>query len=110
MPDADTPESKDKESSKEVKDRTVTMREFLMIAVGSHKHFGVGIAGVRQGLKVAAAVDAANATIVLEDAEYKELAAAVEAASYNPAVARYLLPFYEAVNGAATETAKAAVP
>ena len=91
-------------------DRTITMKEFLMIAVNQHAGFGKGIGGVRQGLKIADAVSASNGTIRLEDADHAELSGAVEAAAYNPAVARFLLPFYEAVHAAATETAKATVP
>lgn len=85
--------------------RTVSFQEFLTTAVDQFEEFGKGVSGIRQGAKIIEIVEKANGEFQLEDADYAKLKEATNFASYNPKIARFLIPFFEALETA--ETVKA---
>jgi hypothetical protein len=86
--------------------RTLKFAEVVVDTWLSHpEQFGQGITALRSGIKLEALFRGAEVGtwVPVEDADYERLKKAVEQATYNPAVSRYLLPFAEAILNAPTE-------
>jgi hypothetical protein len=69
-------------------ERELAFKDFLLSAIDTYEPFGAGLAGIRQGVKVAGAVEAANGTVALEDADFDALKRAVEGCKWKVPVAR----------------------
>lgn len=83
-------------------DRAVTheFKKFLVEAIDLHQPAGRTIKMIRQAAKIVDVIEGSNGTIKLEDADYELLKSALDSVAWNPAVARRLLPFFDAVEGA----------
>lgn len=71
----------------------------------NHAQFGKTSAALRSGATIEAlfAKREVGDFVVLSDADYERLHAIVKEAEYNPAIARYLIPFIDAVDDAKRE-------
>lgn len=78
----------------------ISFKEFLEVALNQYPPFGQGIKNMRQGFKIAQAIEAADGTLKLEDSDYETLKMAVESAKYNPVISRYCIPFLDAIEKA----------
>lgn len=72
---------------------------YLKGACVSHKKFGTWD-GVDQGIKIKAAIESHNGTILLEDGDYNELLAAVKSCQYHPGIAMQVPEYKRAVQNA----------
>ena len=82
--------------------RDFTFVEFLRGAFDQYEPFGQGIANVRQALKLHGQLDTLNGEKVIrfEDADFTVMKSAVEKSKWRPAVSRYLISFFDAVEKA----------
>jgi hypothetical protein len=55
---------------------------------------------VRQANKIVAAIEAGDDTMSFEDAEFEVVKGSLQDGKYIPAIARQLIPFYDAIDGA----------
>jgi len=58
------------------------------------------VSQIRQASKIVDAIEAANGTLALEDADFAVLKGAVEKPFYVPGINRQLLPYYDAMDKA----------
>lgn len=81
---------------------SLSFKEFVVECVDQYAPEGGRITPkmARQSSKIVAAVDAANGTMPLEDADWELLKSAVEKNPYAPIVARQIIPFFDAVEKA----------
>ena len=79
-----------------------SMKEWLDGIINSHEHFGKGIEGVRQALRIKESYEKAKvpSTFQLEDADYKELHTAMEQSALNPQIAMTCMTYYDAMEDA----------
>lgn len=77
-----------------------TFPDFLIQAMDAYAPSGKGLAQVRQACKIMDKIDAMDGHLILEDAEFTTLKAAVDTVQFPPKAARMCISFYEAVEAA----------
>jgi hypothetical protein len=84
--------------------------EFLRMALDAYNPLGHGTSNIRKAVKIHEKVEGINgaAELVVEDEEHRTIKAAVEAMEWNPAAARQMIPFFDAVEKAEDGEAKKA--
>lgn len=75
-------------------------KDFLKIALENYPECGKGLKNIRKANKISELVEKADKTIVMDDELLEFTKAAVESMSWNPAAARAMLPYFDALEGA----------
>ena len=85
----------------DVKD-SITFQTFITIAIDQYEKLAKGASNIRLAAKIIDKIEqpSGKENLSLEDTEYNAVKEAVEEAKWNPAVARKLLPFFDAVESA----------
>lgn len=69
-------------------ERELKFMDFLLSAIDVHQEFGMGLPTIRQGVKLANAVEAMNGTLTLENADFDALKRAVDGCKWKVPIAR----------------------
>jgi len=77
-----------------------TMKEWIGELLDNYSGFGKGVKGIRQAIKIEKAFADADNDFTIDDAEWNALKKAMEDVTLNPKVARQIIAFYDAIEGA----------
>ena len=100
LPPISIPEGRINRQTGAKEDQSFTMKEWLDGIVHMHEPFGKGLEGVEKGLRIKNAYSNAKKDFQLEDADFKELEAAMNSAGLNPLVAISCHIYYKAISEA----------